>query len=386
MRDRTILILGGGIGGVVAANVLRNKLAKQHEVALVDRGPHHQFPPAYPWMMMGWRELGQTRKDLGLLEKKGIRFIQGEISRIDPEERIVEVASETLGYDYLIVSLGADLAPEMITGFADTAHHNYTADAALQFREALTIFEGGTIAMGISSPPFKCPAAPFESALLVDHYFRRKRMRDKVEIRFFNPGPLPMAVAGPKVGNMIVHLLETRGISYQPNFKLSSVDRDARKITSESGEEIGYDLLYAVPPHRSPKVIRDSDLANSSGWVPVDRNTLRTRFDDVYAIGDVNTIPLPMGKPLPKAGVFAHHQAEVVAHNVAAEIRGVGEEKVFDGYGECFLEIGFGKASMMRGNFYTEPKPEVEIRWPKMSRLWRWYKVLFEKWWMWKWF
>ncbi len=88
---------------------------------------------------------------------------------------------------------------------------------------------------------------------------------------------------------------------------------------------------------------------------------------------------------LPKAGVFAHGQAEIVSHNIAAEIKG-GEKKQWEGKGECFLEAGFGKAAMAVGKFYAEPDPVVKIRWPRSSRIWHWYKVLFEKYWLWRWF
>lgn len=132
--------------------------------------------------------------------------------------------------------------------------------------------------------------------------------------------------------------------------------------------------------HRPPRVVRDSGLAAESGWVSVDRHTLETRFPAVYAIGDVVAIPLTLGKPLPKAGVFAHAEAEVVAKNIARIVTGQGAPQRFEGYGECFIEIGDGKAGWGGGNFYAEPKPEVALRMPS----WRWHmgKVLFEKSWL----
>jgi len=137
--------------------------------------------------------------------------------------------------------------------------------------------------------------------------------------------------------------------------------------------------------HAAPSVVRESGLTDESGWVSVDKRTLRTKFNDLFALGDVTKIMLAMGKPLPKAGVFAHGQAEVVAHNIVADIQG-NKEKEFDGVGACFLEIGYGKAGMVRGNFYAEPTPDVKMRWPRVSRIWRWSKILFEKYWFWRWF
>lgn len=90
-----------------------------------------------------------------------------------------------------------------------------------------------------------------------------------------------------------------------------------------------------------------------------------------------------MGKPLPRAGVFAHGQAEVVAANIARAISGKGCEARFDGHGSCFLETGDGKAGFGAGDFYAEPLPSVTVRPPR--RVWHAGKVLLEKRILWRW-
>jgi sulfide:quinone oxidoreductase len=131
-------------------------------------------------------------------------------------------------------------------------------------------------------------------------------------------------------------------------------------------------------------VVKDSGLVAESGWIPVDARTLKTRYEGVYAVGDITTIMLPFGKPLPKAGVFAHYEAEAVAKNIAAELEGSKATHAFNGHGYCFLEMGKGHAGFASGDFYAIPEP-----WVKMSRPgvhWHWGKVLFEKWWLRHWF
>ncbi|MFQ6080279.1 MAG: NAD(P)/FAD-dependent oxidoreductase [Candidatus Bathyarchaeia archaeon] len=386
MRYTNILVLGGGIGGVVSANLLRKKLGEEHRIVLVDRKTRHEFCPSYPYLMMGWREPDHVTKDLSLLKKKNIDYVNGKVLKIDPADRSVETSSGDHTYDYLIIALGAELTPDIIPGLSDAAYHVYELEDALRLREALKAFSGGTVAIGISKPPFRCPAAPFETALLMDYYFRLKGIREKVDLQFFNPGPLPLGVAGPKIGKMVVQMLESRDISFHPSFLLSSVDSKKGEITSEKGEKMKFDLLFAIPPHQTPKVVREAGLTDETGWIPVDKKTLKTEYDDVYALGDVTKIMLAMGKPLPKAGVFAHYQAEVVAQNIAVEIQGTGEEREFKGDGTCLMEVGFGKAIMVRGNFYAEPTPNVKVQWPKVSRLWHWSKVMWEKLWFWRWF
>ena len=380
-----VLILGGGVGGLVASNVLSKKLGKRHEVVLVEKKTKYEFTPSYLWLMMGWREPHQITRNLSLLTKKGITYVNGEVLKIDPSNRLVKTSTKDLTYDYLIVALGAELVPEAIPGFSENAHHNYTLEAAMRLREDLRTFSGGTIAIGVSSIPFKCPAAPYEAALLLDYYFRKKRIRDKIDFQFFTPEPLPMPVAGPVIGNKIKKMLEARGIDFHPNLKLVSADSRRREISFEKGENIKFDLLVAVPPHKSPNAAQEADLTNGVGWIAVDKKTLRTRYDDLYAIGDVTAIKLFDGMMLPKAGVFAHAQAEVVAHNIAVDIEGGGKRREFDGKGYCFIETGSGKAGLASGEFYAQPRV-VNIKRPEVNRIWHWGKVLFEKYWFWRWF
>jgi len=380
-----VLVLGGGIGGHVASNLLSKRLEKRHEVVLIDRKTQYEFSPFFLWVTMGWREPNQITRKLSLLEKKGVKYVNAEVLKIDPAERTVNTSAGDFTYDYLIVALGAELVPEAIPGFLEGTHHVYTLEATIKFRDALRNFSGGTVAVGVSSLPFKCPAAPYEAALLMDYYFRKKGIREKADFYFFTPEALPMPVAGPQIGNMIKTMLENRGINYVPKMKLASVDAKKRKIVFENGESMNYDMLFAVPPHRAPKVVVDAELTDETGWMPVDMKTFKTKYDEVYAIGDVTSIKLPNGMMLPKAGVFAHGQAEIVARNISSEIMGNGEEE-WKGDGSCFIEVGFGKAAMAKGNFYTKPNPTVKIRKPMLSKIWHIYKVLFEKYWLWRWF
>ena len=222
--------------------------------------------------------------------------------------------------------------------------------------------------------------------MLIADYFRRRGLSGKVEIHLFTPEPQPMPVAGPQLGEAVRGMLESKGIEFHPLHKLSAVDPGAREMTFDNGERSTYDLLVAVPPHRAPKAVVDAGLTNSSGWVPVDPRTLRTSQGGVYAIGDVTAIPIPgRWKPdvplmLPKAGVFAHAQAEVVAQRIVAEVAGRSCEAVFCGDGYCMLEAGEDLAGFAFGNFFAEPAPNVQLR--QIGKAWHLGKVLFEKWWL----
>ena len=378
------MILGGGIAGHVTANLLRKKLGKEHEILLVDKKTQYEFSPSFLWATMGWRKPSQITRNLSSLEKKGIRYINGEVLKIDASARTVKTSVGEFNYDYLVVALGAELAPYAIPEMSGVAHHFYELEASIKLKDAVRNFSGGTVAIGVSSMPFKCPAAPYEAALLLDYHFRKRGIRHKVIFQFFTPESQPMPVAGPRIGSMIRQMLEMRGITYHPNQKLVSFDKEKRELSFEKGEKIGCDLLVAVPPHRVPNVVKDAGLTDGAPYIPVDKWSLKTKYDDVYAPGDVALVKLFDGMALPKAGVFAHAQAKVVAHNIAADIGG-GEKVKFDGRGNCFIETGFGKAGFADGEFYAEPRM-VNIKKPSVSRIWHWEKIWFEKYWLWRWF
>ena len=380
---QTVVVLGGGIGGVVAARRLRALAPPQTRVVLVERSLRQSYPPSYTWVMTGERRPDAITRDLARLRRKGIEVVEAAVDAIDVDARTVSAGGAEIAYDHLVVALGAELAPEAVPGLAGEAFTYYQADEADRLHRALDGFTGGRVALVISSLPYKCPAAPYEGAMLLESLFRRRGIRARVEISLSTPEPQPLPVAGPALGAAVTAMLERKGIAYHTKRKTVEVDAAAHEVVFEDGAREPYDLLVAVPPHRPPAVVRASTIAGDTGWAKVDARTLATAKEHVYAIGDVTAIPLFDGLPLPKAGVFAHHEAEVVAGNIAADLRGTTGGRGFDGHGFCFLETGDGRAASARGDFYASPR---DIHMQKPSRLWRLGKAAFERWWLYRWY
>ncbi len=379
MPGKTVLILGGGVGGLVAAHRLRPALPRDHRVILIERERHHLFQPSLLWVAVGERRPEQIQRPLDRLTRKGIELVNATVETFDPPRRVVTAGGREYTGDAVIVALGAELAPEIIPGLTDGGHNLYTLDGATAIRDALRTFRGGRVAILTAAPAYKCPAAPYEAAMLVEAWLRRHGQKKSTELDFYAAEPGPMGVAGPAVSAAVRQMVESHGIRYHPEHQLVSVDPTDRGLAFANGTTAGYDLLIYIPPHRAPGVVRRSGLAPEGGWIGVNRDTFETAVPGVYAIGDVTTVPLTMGKPLPKAGVFAHRQAEVVAANITALWTGSGVRRTFDGHGECFLETGDGRAGFGAGNFYAEPVPQIALKGP--SRTWHWGKVAFE----WKW-
>ncbi|UCE89990.1 MAG: NAD(P)/FAD-dependent oxidoreductase, partial [Pseudomonadota bacterium] len=251
-------------------------------------------------------------------------------------------------------------------------------------RAARLTVRSGRIVVLVCAMPFKCPAAPYEAAMLLESDCRKRRVRDDVTLDLYTPEPGPMPVAGPEVSRQVRQMVESRGIGVHPGHMVKQVDPQTRSIEFADGTKAGFDLLVYIPPHRAPKVVRDAELTGELGWVSVDSGTLETRIPGVYAVGDVTGIMLAMGKPLPKAGVFAHAEAEVVANNITHAVTGRGKPTTYDGHGECFIEIGDGRAGYGRGNFFAKPTPQVRLWMP--SRRLHLGKVAYEKLWLFRWF
>src|SRR5437867_4363793 len=194
----------------------------------------------------------------------------------------------------VVISLGADLAADSIDGLPAAGHNFYTLGGAESlFRAASQLREGRVVVM-TAAPAYKCPAAPYEAAMLIDDFFRRRGTGGAVRVDVYAAEPAPMGVAGAHVSAAVVGMLEAKGIAYHPGHQVTSVSAEERRLHFANGASADFDLLAYVPPHRAPRVVRESSLASEQGWIAVDRNTLQTSVPGVWAIGDVTTIPLKL--------------------------------------------------------------------------------------------
>ena len=315
---KQIVVLGGGSGGIVAATKLGRELGARHDVTLIDRRSDHVFMPAFLFMMVGQRRPEDITRKLTRLERRNVKILQAEILGIDPAKQRVILDSTVVSYDYLIVSLGLQTVPELIPGFREGAHHAWEMEAALRLRSALESFNGGRILVGIPLGPYRCPPAPYEAQWMLDSYFRERGIRDRVSIEFFTRDPEPAGEAHDPVIWMDAQS-KKRNIKQHYEFIVKSIDSEKKTVTGLYGYNLSYDLLFMVPPHRPAQALLDSGLADTETGVRVDYDTLATKWDNVYAIGDCADMPAS------KAGVVAHQEGDVVAHNLTVEITGQGE-------------------------------------------------------------
>jgi sulfide:quinone oxidoreductase len=373
-----VVVLGCGMGGLAVTNLISKQIGGSATITVLEPKNQIAYAPAFHWLVFGWRQPEKIqRKPINLSKKKSLRIINDRVEKIDLKGRTIETQSETIRYDKLVIALGAEFAFDQVPGLEAYSHNAYSIGGALKLKEAIDSFNGGTIAIGISRLPIKCPPAPYELALLLEEHFRRAKKT--VTIHFFTPEPHPIPAAGTVIGKQVERLLNTRGIKYMPKTKLAKVDKD--RVVFESGSDLNYDLLVTTPPHRSSQIVRDAGLTDESGWIPVNSHNLATRHEDVFAIGDITSIETPHGHApyLPKAGVFAEGQAEILANNLAVSITKKGEMKQWGGEGSCYLQVAKSESAFLKGAFLSNP-PRLEFHPPR--RKWFLEKVRLEKEWL----
>jgi len=368
-----VLILGCGLAGSTVAVRLAGKVRKRASIRVIEPKQNFQLPASFQWVMMGWRRPSEVQRSLRPLARKGIDIVNDSVEKVSIQKKIVKTKTGEYSYDHLIIATGADYATSLIPGFEEYANHTYDLEHATKFRDHVQKFKGGRLIVAISRVPFKCPPAPYEVALLLEQHFRSTGRKSTVQI--FTPEPQPLPAAGPVIGRQMLKLLENRGVSYNPKTVLKRVEKS--RIVFDNGEA-EYDLLYVVPPHTCPKPIVEAGLTDSSGWVPINPQTLTTKYENVYGLGDVTSVETAHGHVpfLPKAGVFAIGQAEILADNLAAKITGENRTSTWNGNGHCFLATGGEEAAFLQGSFLSNP-PRLEFHTP--SQKWYQDRLTFEK-------
>ena len=353
---KRVLILGGGFGGIATARRLKQTLNEEDEVILVDRRDHFMVGFRKTWALTGQSTLEDGQRPLDSLTSLGIRVMRDPVTRIDPTARTAWMGDQRLSADALVVALGAELASEAIPGFQQYALNVYDPQDIPRAAQALREFQGGKLLIGVFGVPYKCPPAPYEMALLIRETLEGRGVNAEMEV--FTPQPVSMPLLGQVGCDIIESRLADNGITFLPNRKANAVEANEVIFPNERRR---FDLLFGIPPHRPPAVVRESGLVGESGWVLVNSRTLETQFPGVYAIGDVVQIAMANGKPLPKAGVFAEGMGETVAERIAATLAGKEPEAEFQGEGGCYLEVGSGQAMMVKGHFMAVPEPEISL-------------------------
>lgn len=326
---RRVVVLGGGAGGLSAANRLARHAAAGAglEVVLVDRSPEHVFVPGYVSVMFGDAEPSDFRRPLRDLIEPGIRLVTDEATELDVPGRRVRGSFGELDYDELVLALGVEVGWPEQPAVEDLAP--WTLAGALAGREALRrLGPRDHVVVGVPGPGYKCPPAVLDLAVRI-----RRVTGARVDV--LHPWPSPLAPFGPDPATAAAALLADAGVGYRGGFAVTGIESGA--VTGTDGEQVRCDAAIVVPPHRPPALVAQSALADSTGWPAVQFRSFGIEgAEGVAVIGDLASRALTVGM----AGTLAVHEAAFVADRIAARAGGppARERPVMSAI--CFLDTG----------------------------------------------
>ena len=377
MKTR-VVVLGAGFGGLELTTILSDAFGDALDITLIDKGDTFVFGFSKLDVMFGRQIPADVRHPYRDIVKPGVRFLQSTIRSIDPAARRTVTDDGTFEADVLVVALGADYDMAATPGLVDAGHEFYTVAGAFAVREVLPHFERGPAIVGVCGKSFKCPPAPSETALLLHDYLTARGRRGATEISVVMPFGTPIPPS-PDTAQAILAAFAERGIRFVKDSLVKALDPGRKVAVLSDGSEMPYELFLGIPVHRVPQVVVESGLAaHPHDWVPVNKQTLETRFPGVYAVGDVN------GVGTPKAGVFAEGSAQVVAAAIIAQLRGGPSPEAYKGTGSCYVEFGHNQVGRVDVDFLSGPKPTGTFQAPSealvaekvlfgSSRLQRWF-------------
>jgi sulfide:quinone oxidoreductase len=377
MKKR-ILVLGAGFGGLELSTMLSEAFGDGIEVTLIDKSDSFYFGFSKLDVMFGRQLPAAVRHQYRDIVKPGVRFVQTTVRSIDPAARRTVTEAGTFEADVLIVALGADYDLAATPGLVEGGREFYTVAGAFALRDTLPRFERGPAIVGVCGKSFKCPPAPSETALLLHDYLTARGRRDATEITVVMPFGTPIPPS-PDTSQAILAAFAERGITFVKDQLVKALDPARQVAVLSDGTELPYALFLGIPVHRVPQVVVESGLASHPyDWVPVNKQTLETKFPHVYAVGDVN------GVGTPKAGVFAEGSAQIVAAAIISQLRGGPPPDAYRGRGSCYVEFGHGQVGRVDVDFLSGPKPTGTFQQPSaglveekthfgVSRLERWF-------------
>jgi sulfide:quinone oxidoreductase len=353
-----IVVLGGGTGGTLVANRLRQRFpTSEAAITVVDQDDVHVYQPGLLFVPFGLAHVDEIVRARHRQFDDGIEVVLSPVERVEiTTDEVVLADGATLDYDVLVVATGAVLQPEetdglLGPGWMTNVFTFYDLEGASALAGRLAHFDGGRLVVNLVDMPIKCPVAPLEFCFLADWYFHQRGIRDRVEVTFVTP--LDGAFTKPAAAEALAGLLEEKRVALVTEFNTGEVDEVARKLISFDGREVPFDVAVVVPLHGgAPYIARSPGLGDALNFVPTDDHTLQSKVKpNIFVIGDAANIPAS------KAGSVTHFEGEVVVENIERFLAGKALDASYDGHANCFIETGFRKALLIDFNYDTEPLP-----------------------------
>jgi sulfide:quinone oxidoreductase len=390
-----IVVLGAGLGGVIMAYEMKDKLGPDDTLTVVNLGTVYSFVPSNPWVAVGWRDREDISVDLtAIFARRGILLRPEGARRVHPDENRIELNDgSSLPYDYLVIATGPELAFDEIEGLGPAGNtqsvcHIDHAEKAKAAFDALVRKPGPVIVGAVQGA--SCFGPAYEFAFILETALRRAKMRDQVPMTFVTPEPYIGHLGLDGVGDtktLLESAMRERHIKWVTNARVMKVD--AGQMHVEEVDDAGnikavHDLPFAysmmLPAFRGVSAIHGVEgLTNPRGFVLIDKHQRNPAYRNVFGIGvavaipPVGKTPLPVG--VPKTGFMIESMVTATAENIASLLKGEEPRAVATWNAVCLADFGDEGIA-----FIAQPQiPPRNVNWSSSGKWVHAAKIGFEK-------
>lgn len=384
-----VVVVGGGSAGIgVTASLLKRRSSLR--IAIIEPSDQHYYQPAWTLVGGGAYDINETVRSMADVIPKHVQWIRAAAAGFDPDNNLVNLTDgRAIGYRQLIVCPGIRLAWEKIEGLEETlgkngVTSNYAYDLAPYTWSLVEKLESGKALFTQPPMPIKCAGAPQKAMYLsCDHWLRHHRL-DKIDVEFYTAGAVLFGVADfvPPLMKYVnryhaklafnSNLVSIDGVNKIACFEMRDGDGNIQQV------EKPFDMLHVTPPQMAPDFLRDSPLADATGFCEVDQKTLQhPRYSNIFSLGDA------CSSPNAKTAAAIRKQIVVVAENLLAEKEDRDFTTIYDGYGACPLTVENGKVVLAEFGFGGRLLPTLPLKPTEPSKIAWFLKAKFFPWLYW---
>jgi sulfide:quinone oxidoreductase len=374
MTHFQVLIVGGGNAGIsTAAQLLRKK--KDLQIAIIEPSEYHYYQPAWTLVGAGVFDVNKTIRREASVMPENVRWIKEAAASFLPQEnKVITAQGNIYTYDYLVAAPGIQLNWGAVKGLKETigkngVTSNYSYEFAPYTYECLKkIKPGDSILFTAPSTPTKCGGAPQKVMYMTADYLRRKGILKDVTLEFVSGGSMLFGVK--KYAVALQKMVDKYGIRLHFKHDLVEVDAEKKQATFKLMDAWGgvtvtkkFDMIHVTPPQSAPDFVQASPLADTRGWIDVNKYTLQhTKYSNIFALGDATNTPNA------KTGAAVRKQVPVLVKNLVALIEHKEMNAKYSGYGSCPLTVGYGKLVLAEFGYdnkvmETFPFDQAKPRW-----------------------